>query len=396
MAMKIALVTTSVQLGGAAIASGRLAEALRARGEQVEVFSLDGKRRERTLPFIAERAKIFLANGLNRNNLFKVSTASDGQRGLVDHIKAYGPDIIVLGWINQGMLSLNQIQQLGEGGTPIVWMMHDMWNLTGICHHSLGCMHFVGECGRCPMLSKSVRGENDLSHKVWLRKRRLYQSVKIQFVSVSNWLAELSQRSKLLEQNPPVVIPNVFPMDDFFIGEKERGLIVFGAARLDDPIKGLHHGVNALNRLSDIAEAHVVFFGELRNPGALSGLKIPYDYAGSLEQAEVARLMSRAEVILSSSLYETLPTTLIEGQASGAMPVSFDRGGQRDIIEHHRTGYLAPFGDEEALARGIRWALESDISPENLRAEVDRKFSAGAVAKRMIELFETLKKGQLC
>ncbi|MDE6428521.1 MAG: glycosyl transferase family 1, partial [Muribaculaceae bacterium] len=70
--------------------------------------------------------------------------------------------------------------------------------------------------------------------------------------------------------------------------------------------------------------------------------------------------------------------------------------GQRDIIEHHRTGYLAPFGDEEALARGIRWALESDISPENLRAEVDRKFSAGAVAKRMIELFETLKKGQLC
>lgn len=394
--MKIALLTTSALLGGAAIASSRLADALRACGHEVEIFSLDGRRRERTLPFIAERAKIFFGNGFNRDNLFKVSTASDGRRGLVEKVLAAHPDVIVLGWINQGLLSLGQIQKLGAGGTPLVWMMHDMWNLTGICHHSLGCMHFVGECGRCPLIAKSMRGENDLSHKVWLRKRALYRSVRIQFVAVSNWLAELSRRSKLLADNPPVVIPNVFPMENFHIGEKERGLIVFGAARLDDPIKGLHHAVRALNLLSDRPEVHAVFFGELRNPGALGGLRIPYRHVGSLGQEAVAKLMSRAQVILSSSLYETLPTTLIEGQASGAMPVSFDRGGQRDIVEHHRSGYLAPFGDEEALARGIRWALDSEISPEELRAGMARKFSAEAVARRMISLFDGLKNGDLC
>lgn len=389
--MKIALLTTSTLLGGAAIASARLADALRACGQEVEIFSLDGKKREHTLPFISERAKILLANGFNRNNLFKVSTASDGQRRLVERVLAWKPDVIVLGWINQGLLSLGQIQRLGADGTPLVWMMHDMWTLTGICHHSLGCMHYVGECGRCPLISKSMRGENDLSHKVWLRKRELYSRVQIKFVSVSNWLAELARRSKLLENNPPVVIPNVFPMEDFRIGPKEEGLIIFGAARLDDPIKGLHHAVRALNRLTDVKGLHAVFFGELRNPSALSSLRIPYTHVGSLDIAGVAELMSRARVILSSSLYETLPTTLIEGQASGAMPVSFDRGGQRDIVEHHRSGYLAPFGDEEALARGIRWALESEISPEELRAEVGRKFSAEAVARRMIGLFECLK-----
>ncbi|MDE6536397.1 MAG: glycosyltransferase [Muribaculaceae bacterium] len=389
--MKIALLTTSALLGGAAIASARLADALRACGQEVEIFSLDGKKRSHTFPFLAERAKIFMANGFNRDNLFKVSTASDGQRGLVERVLGWDPDVIVLGWINQGLLSLSQIQQLGASGVPLVWMMHDMWNLTGICHHSLGCMHYVGECGRCPLISKSMRGENDLSHRVWLRKRDLYRGVRIQFVSVSNWLAELARRSKLLEDNPPVVIPNVFPMEDFHIGPKEDGLIIFGAARLDDPIKGLHHAVRALNRLTDVAGVHAVFFGELRNPMALKDLRIPYEHVGSLDMAGVAELMSRARVILSSSLYETLPTTLIEGQASGAMPVSFDRGGQRDIVEHHRSGYLAPFGDEEALARGISWALESDISPEELRAEVARKFSAEAVARRMISLFEGLK-----
>ncbi len=394
--MKIALLTTSALHGGAAIASARLADALRRCGQEVEIFSLDDKKRERTLPFLAERAKIFLANGLNRNNLFKVSTASDGRRGLVERVLAWGPDVIVMGWINQGLLSLSQIERLGAGGTPLVWMMHDMWNLTGICHHSLGCMHFVGECGRCPLISKQMRGENDLSHKVWLRKRRLYDSVRIQFVSVSNWLAELSRRSKLLADNPPVVIPNVFPMENFYIAPKEPGLIIFGAARLDDPIKGLHHAVRALNQVADLPGAHAVFFGELRNSAALSDLRIPYEHVGPLDLTRVAELMSRAQVVLSSSLYETLPTTLIEGQASGAMPVSFDRGGQRDIIEHHRSGYLAPFGDEEALGRGIRWALESEISPEELRAEVARKFSAEAVARRMIDLFIGLKGGKIC
>lgn len=394
--MKIALMTTSGILGGAAIASARLADALRGCGQDVKVFSLDGQRRERTLPFLAERAGIFLANGFSRDNLFKVSTASAGKRGLVSEVLKWNPDVIVLGWINQGLLSLDQIKDLGSHGIPMVWIMHDMWNLTGICHHSLGCTRYVGECGMCPMIAKPMRGEKDLSRRVWQRKDRLYRSVSLRFVAVSHWLADLSRRSKLLRDNPPVVIPNVFPMENFYIGEKEPGLIVMGAARLDDPIKGLHHAVRALNRLRNHHAAHVVFFGELRNPDALKGLQIPYEHVGSLAEAEVAELMSRAQAVLSSSLYENLPTTLIEGQASGAMPVSFDRGGQVDIVDHHHSGFLAPFGDEAALARGLEWALEGSVAPETLRAEAERKFSAEAVAKRMISLFETLKKGDLC
>lgn len=394
--MKIALLTTSAVIGGAAIASARLADALRACGQEVTVFTLDDRRRERTLPFLAERGEIFAANGLNRTHLFKVSTASFGRRGLVEEVLSMAPDVIALGWINQGLLSLGQIRELGSHGIPLVWVMHDMWNLTGICHHSLGCNRYTAECGNCPLISKPLRGAGDLSHRVWKRKASLYRNVPVRFVAVSHWLADLSRRSKLLRDNPPAVIPNVFPMDNFHIGDKEPGLIVMGAARLDDPIKGLHHAVNALNRLAGHPTAHVSFFGELRNPDALKGLKIPYQYLGSLPEADVAALMSKAQAVLSSSLYENLPTTLIEGQASGAMPVSFDRGGQVDIIDHHHSGYLAPFGDEAALARGLEWALEGSVAPETLRAEAERKFSANAVAGRMLSLFKGLKSGILC
>ncbi len=394
--MKIAILTTSGRLGGAAIASARLAEALEARGETVKVFSLDDRRRERTFGFLAERAEIFASNGFNRDNLFKVSTASFGRRGIVEEVLAMVPDVIILGWVNQGLLSLGQIRRLGSNGIPLVWIMHDMWNLTGICHHSLGCSRYTGECGNCPLISKPLRGAGDLSHQVWKRKESLYRAVKPRFIAVSHWLADLSRRSKLLRDNPPVVIPNVFPMENFYIGPKEPGLIVMGAARLDDPIKGLHHAVSALNRLQGHPTAHVKFFGELRNPAALRALKIPYEHLGPLEEAQVAELMSKAQAVLSSSLYENLPTTLIEGQASGAMPVSFDRGGQVDIIDHYHSGFLAPFGDESSLARGLNWALEGTIAPETLRSEAERKFSARAVAERMIILCKSVKNGEIC
>lgn len=394
--MKIAILSTSASVGGAAIASSRLAEALSGQGQDVRLFTLDGVRRERSLPFLAERAEIYVANGLNRDNLFKVSTASVGRRGIVEEVLSMAPDVIVIGWINQGFISLSQIRDLGSHGIPLVWIMHDMWNLTGICHHSLGCNHYTGECGNCPLIQKSMRGPSDLSHRVWRRKDRLYRSVPVRFVAVSHWLADLACRSKLLRDNPPEVIPNVFPMENFRIAPKEDGLIVMGAARLDDPIKGLHHAVGALNRLQDHPTAHVRFFGELRNPDALKDLRIPYEHLGRLTESEVADLMSRARAVLSSSLYENLPTTLIEGQASGAMPVSFDRGGQADIIDHHHSGFLAPFGDEAALARGLRWALEGTVSPQTLRTEAERKFSAKAVAGRMMTLFTGGKSGLFC
>ena len=68
--------------------------------------------------------------------------------------------------------------------------------------------------------------------------------------------------------------------------------------------------------------------------------------------------------------------------------MSYDRGGQADIVDHLRSGYLAPFGDSDALSRGIAWAMEGRITPESLRAEVERKFGAEAVAHQLLELLK--------
>lgn len=389
--MKIAVLSTSFSVGGAAIVTQHLVDGLRATGNEVKPFSLSGIR-ERRPSFLKERLEIFIGNGLNRRDLFKVSTATFGDSKIVDDLLQWRPDVVVLAWINQGMLSLKHVRRIGESGIPMVWVMHDMWNMTGICHYSQGCGRFEGECGYCPLIAKPLRCASDMSRRVWRRKRETYGRLPgLTFVAVSRWLADQASKSSLLGRRECPVIPNVFPLENYSIGKKEPGLIVFGAARLDNPIKGLDLAVDALNRLDPKSGAHVVFFGDIRTTEALERLRLPYKLAGALSTAEVADLCSRAQVMLSTAHYETLGMTLIEGQASGAVPVSFNRGGQVDIIEHMKTGWLAPFGDVESIACGIEWALSGVVAPEKLRESVARKFSAATVARAYVELFRRVK-----
>ncbi|MDE7336084.1 MAG: glycosyl transferase, partial [Muribaculaceae bacterium] len=68
--MKIAILSTSLTTGGAAIVTERLGRALENIGHEVKFFTLPG-RRARKLPFLAERLEVFAGNGFNRKDLFK-------------------------------------------------------------------------------------------------------------------------------------------------------------------------------------------------------------------------------------------------------------------------------------------------------------------------------------
>lgn len=385
--MKIAIISTSDSVGGAAIAARRLADALIFKGQDVSFVTLSGRSR---LPFLAERIEIFVSNGFSRKNLFMVSSASHGV-SVASLPQVQDADAIILAWFCQGLLSLRELEKLGKLGKPILWTMHDMWDFTGICHHSLGCLRYENECGHCPFIRPVLRRNNDLSHRVWERKRRIYDAVPINFVAVSRWLADKAKSSLLLRHKPVCVIPNPHPINEFSPVNGRENLIVMGAARLDAPIKGLEHAIAALNLVHDtMPEAKVSFFGKIRNSRTLNRLRMPYTFEGPLDVDALRALYSRASVVLSASDFETSGNTLIEGMASGAVPVSFNQGGQTDIIDHLTNGYLANHPDVEDLARGLRWALKSSIPALTLHNAAESKFGADAVADQYLKLIESI------
>ncbi len=413
--MKIALINTSDTLGGAAIVTYRLMEALRNAGHDARMVTFvkygdsphvmeSATRSQRGNRFVPERGWIFLHNGLNRENLFKVSIANTGMP-LHRHPWIREADIISLNWINQGTLSIKGIERICALGKPVVWTMHDMWCMTGACHHAYECTGYRDRCGNCQFFHGGSSG-HDLSRSTWLRKKALFDKTDIHFVAVSRWLAEKCRHSSLLAGKPISVIPCAYPVESYHTEpyvtmhsydiDYSRDIIVMGAARLDDPVKGLPYAIKAFNYVFDTNPSWanrclVVFFGNIRNPRLLNEMQLPFVHIGQVNDPKILReLYARAKVVVSSSLYETLGATLIEGQAAGAVPVSFGEGGQTDIIEHGVNGYIAEYRNPESLGRYIIKALEQPFDRAFLHNEVTRHFGAETIAARYIDLFRSL------
>lgn len=413
--MKITIICKSDTTGGAAIASFRLMQALRSIGEDARMLVVEKKSdspyveavggKKYKFLFLAERLKIFLQNGLSRKTLFQIDTGDFGLP-LWKHPLVKNADAVLLQWVNQGMLSLKGIEKISSLDKKVIWTMHDLWPFTGICHHPYSCLRYELECGNCPLLGHNIRGHespHDLSYKIWRRKEKLYHNAKIKFVAVSSWVKKKAEMSSLLRNQTVTVIPNAFPSASECLarsGDNRR--IIFGAARLDDPVKGIETFFDALNLLHDelqekSGKIEVVLFGAIRNPQLLEDIKFPWKHLGEVKGLEnVRQLYQKCDVVVSSSHFETSGNTLVEGQAFGCIPVSFDRGGQKDIISHKSDGFLASWDDDQALrarnlAEGIKWALanSNDDIRKKMLENVLNRFSYKAVAQEYINLIKS-------
>lgn len=430
--MKIAILNKSDSTGGAAVVSRRLMEALREEGVDARMLVCEkltdspyvevaaGEKKIKW-EFVKERLKIYLANGLNRKTLFKIDTASDGLP-LWKHPIVKDSDAVLINWVNQGMLSLSGFKKILQMGKPVIWTMHDMWCMTGICHHAGRCNNYERECGDCPLLGKKGGGK-DLSYEIWRKKNIIYGkkelTQKLAFVAVSSWLKDKTMQSSLMKKQRVVTIPNAFKVNtypetiyrkaNFDIENPQTIRILFGAARLDDPIKGLET-LKETSRIlkkdfpDEAAKLEIVLFGTIKDEKALEGFALPVRRLGLLKgEEEVRKAYENSQILVSASSYETLPGTLVEAQAYGCIPVSFNQGGQGDIIDQLSTGYMAEYSEDieirgRNLANGIIWAISIfqdrnryEKILERMKISVEEKFSYKQIAGEYISLIQSMR-----
>ena len=417
--MKVVLVCNSDLTGGAAVVTHRLMAALRDQGVEATMLVMNkagddldvhvmGSALGRKLRFVGERAYIFAHNGFNRTDLFKVSMANTGF-DISRHRLVKEADAVILSWVNQGLLSLKGVKRLVDSGKRVLWVMHDMWCMTGCCHHALDCEGYMTECGHCRYI-KDGAVDNDLSRLGWRRKKNLYGYCPgLTMVAVSNWLAGCAGRSSLLSGHDVRVIPNVFPDKIFYIEPRgielphgidlSKRLIVMGAARLDDPIKDFPTAIAALNFLAEkrqdiVGSCQAVFYGDLRDRSLLDRLSFPHVHIGRIADAQVLReLFSRADVVLSTSLFETLPGTIIEGMAGGCTAVTTGNGGQRDIVDDGVSGYITSSNPED-IAGALSRAIDNPCDRFNQHEIIAERFGAESVALKFLECIRAGSKGR--
>lgn len=322
----------------------------------------------------------------------------------LSRINQANPDILHMFWVNGGFLKIEHLQHVNR---PIVWTLHDMWPFTGGCHYDDECGAFRESCGQCPLLNSEQ--EQDLSRKVWSRKKASWSNVPMVIVATSHWLADMARASSLFRDQRIEVIPNGIdtgkykPLDKAaaraaYNLPQDKRLILFSAVNAaSDKRKGGQFLIPALQSLaangwSDSAE--LVIIGASR-PEIPLDLGLPVHYVGHLhDEISQVLLYSAADVVVAPSVQENLSNTVLEALACGIPVVAFDVGGMPDMIDHQSNGYLATPFQVDDLVNGIAWVLENDVRhgllSKTARDIVLDRYDLPKIAKRYSELYESI------
>lgn len=310
-------------------------------------------------------------------------------------------DIVFLHWVNSGYLSISDIARIQQ---PIIWTMHDMWPFTGGCHYDQECGRYVNGCGKCPLLGSD--SSQDLSAKIWKKKRALWRNQDITFISPSVWLADCAKNSPITEGKQVKVIKNGVDLDLFFPHPKpfarkvfnlpqDKKLILFSAmSAKTDPRKGFTYLQQTLQNLGDSfkSEVELVILGAYEAQEQFEGV-FKCHYPGYLQDDySLSLIYSAVDVHIAPSLQDNLPNTVVEANACGIPSIAFEIGGFPDLIHHLENGYLAKPFDVQDLSHGLATLLsmdrhEAERVSQYARKLAKREFNLQTQSSKYLELF---------
>jgi len=148
--------------------------------------------------------------------------------------------------------------------------------------------------------------------------------------------------------------------------------------------------------LAEFPEAKILIVGQGKMEDELKQL------AGQLEltkqvvftgmRRDIKDILASSDVFVMSSLWEGLPLSAIEAMASACATILTDVGGNRELIEHEKSGLLVPPGDSNALADAILsvlWDEGRRLSfARQARAAVVEKFDINSLVREYEKLYQ--------
>ncbi len=429
--MKVLLISTAIEGGGAGNACLRLYLALRQKGADVrllvlkrpklldEVLEQDDRvafledkclcKAQAKFAFVMERLEVLWHNRFNRQKLWQYSTASFGL-DLSTHTWVQWADVLHLQWVNHGTLSLQSLKRIQKLNKVLVWTLHDLWALTGFAHlpsllkeeERLFSSKYASRC----LLRLNEDGRQGL---VYERKGAI-DNTHINYIAVSSFVSSMAEQLLGGRQGGSLeVIAPALDIQDcqsnksnhslFSWYEPSEHYLLVSAARLDNPIKGGNLLIEFAQKLKDLypnqaKNITLLLLGTIKNVETFKDLKVKHIALGHIvDKAKIKELYRLADVTLSTSLFETFGLTLVESLAVGTPVLSFDCGGARDIIQDGINGYIVRDYNCERMVKQLLVLLE-EVESKKITAQACQssvlKFRAETIAQKHITYYQRL------
>lgn len=383
---KIVHINSIDEGGGAAIACRRHCEAMAMNGVDSTMVVVSKKSSYSYITQYQESNAAFLVNRFINRIVFKFCKALKPFGVFSIFLPGFNlfkckeiksADVIFIHWVNNGTLSLSGLEKILRLNKPTFWYLHDMFPITGGCHHSMGCNGFEESCENCPVI-QNLRYKG-VSHKQFIKKKQVFDKYpNLAFVAPSQWLTEFTKKSVICHSHDVFCVPNVINTEIFkpigiqvkekFGLNRNKRTILIGNASPQSPYKGLSYTIDCLRCLSpDKYELLVV--GE-KYDESFRGISLNIISTGYINgEYGMVEVYNACDTYLITSVAENYPNVILEAMACGKPCVGFPIGGIPDLIRHKSTGYVTSKCDSGLLVEGIEWLF----SDENRYSTMARK-----------------------
>ena len=165
------------------------------------------------------------------------------------------------------------------------------------------------------------------------------------------------------------------------------------------PVKRLGDVIEIFDRVQQKIPARLLMIGdgpERSNAEWLAvkkGIHKKVDFLG--KQDRINEKLAVTDVMLLPSELESFGLAALEAMACEVVPITTDEGGLPEVVDHGKTGFLAPVGDVDTMAN---YAIEL-LSDENKLRQMGEAARASAQARfcasKIIPMYERFYRGVL-
>lgn len=178
----------------------------------------------------------------------------------------------------------------------------------------------------------------------------------------SPWVAETIRRDCRVD---PVILPHGINWKEWEHNEPNAGYVLWNKNRPGDVCTPEH--MMTLAEMRPNVNFLTTFAAKSERPDA-SNIAV----TGVQPHNVMKKMIQQAGVYLSTTK-ETFGIGVLEAMAAGTPVLGFAYGGNKDLIEHGVTGYLARPGDYDDLANGLDYCLKHrGILSDNCKIEVQK------------------------
>lgn len=282
---------------------------------------------------------------------------------LIKKINEYKPDLIQLHNIHGYYLNIEILfNYLSTLSTPVVWLLHDAWTLTG---HGA---HFdLDEYGEIPLKNLTKKQHKDYPKSLWYdRSKKNLEDKKKIFTKINNgnmtiitpsiWLEKLVLKSYLSKYKVETIYngidlnkfkPTINRAISKSINNKKY---ILGVASVWTETKGLDVFSKLSEELSE--EYSIIVVGKIANKFKNSNSKfIHIPRTSNIE--ELVEIYNLADIYINPTTEDNFPTTNLEALACGTPVITYDTGGSPEAI-NSETGIVVDKRDYKSLVDEIK------------------------------------------